>query len=723
MKIAHVFVEHPIMHLDHTFTYHCDSFSVCRGVRVQVPFGNTSIVGFVTGVEEINEEQLQQYSFALKWIQGVIDEEPLMNEELFRLADWMAKTCVAPTISCFQCMLPTKLKPKSSSGRIKMEAWVHVVKQHEKLTKKQQEALDALIEGGDMLRSQFYQIYKSPGKKLIDLGIVEIYEKEAAAHVEIVAENKPLEVTLSEEQSKAITRILEGKGHEVMLLHGATGSGKTEVFLRLAKDVLGEGKQVVLLVPEISLTPQMVHRVKSRFGTSVAIYHSGLNAQEKYEQYQLVKQHKVQIVVGTRSAIFMPFDTLGLIIMDEEHDTSYKQDSSPRYHCRDIAIQRGIYHNAKVLLASATPSLESYARAHKGVYKLVEMPTRINRSFPSIKLVEMRKAVTRGESYVLSNDLLDAMYKRLQRKEQSILLLNRRGYTPILRCISCGYVQMCPHCEVAMSYHKEEKVLKCHTCGHSMPVPSHCPACGSSTWRYLGLGTQKLEELVQIKFPQARIIRMDADTTSKKHAHEELLQAFGAKKADILLGTQMIAKGLDFDNVTLVGIINGDAMLNRSDYRSGELTYDLLEQASGRSGRGAKEGEVIIQAYDIHHYAVQCAAHHDYMSFFKNEMQYRHLAKYPPYTYLASIIFAHKKEDAVLAAINKAMQILQKKDGCKVLGPASLNKIKDETRKRILLKGKQQEILNLYVRDVYEQHQKTKQKARMEIDLAPIVLD
>lgn len=723
MKIAHVFVEHPIMHLDHTFTYRCDTFSVCRGVRVRVPFGNTSIIGFVTGVEEINEEQLKQYTFELKYIQEVIDEEPLINEELFQLADWIAKTYIAPTISCYQCMLPAKLKPKSSFTHIKMETWVRVIKQQEKLTKKQQEAFEALLKEGDMLRSQFYQIYKTPGKKLIELGVAEVYEKEAAANMAADKKEVPPAVTLSEEQNKAIAKIQQGKHHEVMLLHGATGSGKTEVFLRLAKDVVNAGKQVVLLVPEISLTPQMVNRVMSRFGAGVAIYHSGLNAQEKYEQYQLVKQHKVQIVVGTRSAVFMPFDRLGLIILDEEHDNSYKQDSSPRYHCRDIAIQRGLYHDASVLLASATPSLESYARAHKGVYKLVEMPNRINGSFPDITLVEMRKAVSNGESYLLSNDLLAAMYERLQRKEQIMLLLNRRGYTPILRCISCGYVQLCPHCEVAMSYHKEDNILKCHTCGHSMPVPTHCPACNSSTWRYLGLGTQKLEELVQIKFPQAKIIRMDADTTGKKYAHEELLQAFENKKADILLGTQMIAKGLDFDNVTLVGIVNGDAMLNRSDYRSSEFTYDLLEQASGRSGRGAKDGEVIIQAYDIHHYAVQCAAHHDYISFFKNEMQYRHLANYPPYTYLASIVFAHKKEEVVLAAIDKAMQVLQKKSGFKVLGPASLNKIKDETRMRILLKGKQQERLNLSVRDVYEQHQMTKQKARMEIDLAPIVLD
>ena len=723
MKIAHVFVEHPIMHLDHTFTYRCDTFSVQRGVRVQVPFGNTDIIGFVTSVEEITQEQLDQYSFEVKWISSVIDEEPLINEELFALADWMAKTCVAPVISCFQCMLPAKLKPRSSHGSAKMEAWVRYVKEVDGLTGKQTEALVALRKAKELPRAVFYQLYKTPGKKLITLGCAEVYEKEACAKLDEQSVIGSEDLALSEEQKLALQEIQSIHHHEVMLLHGATGSGKTEVFLRLAASVMKEGKQVVLLVPEISLTPQMVKRVKSRFGTHVAIYHSGLNAQEKYEQYQLVKQHKVQIVVGTRSAVFMPFDKLGLIIMDEEHDNSYKQDSSPRYHCRDIAIQRGKFHDAKVLLASATPSLESYARAHKGVYKLIRMPSRINGSFPDVKLVEMRKAVTKGENYLLSNALLAAIYERLQKKEQVILLLNRRGYTPILRCISCGHVQMCPHCEVAMSYHKDEKVLKCHTCGHTMPVPTHCPECGSSTWRYLGLGTQKLEELVQIKFPDARIIRMDADTTSKKNAHEELLQAFGNHEADILLGTQMIAKGLDFDNVTLVGIVNGDAMLNRSDYRSAELTYDLLEQACGRSGRGDKEGEVIIQAYDCSHYAIQCAAQHDYMTFFGHEMKYRHLAGYPPYTYLASITFAHKKESEVTAAIQQAVKVLHSKEGFKLLGPATLHKIKDETRMRLLLKGKQQEMLTYYVRDVYEQHQRTRQKARMEIDLAPVMIE
>ena len=722
MKIAHVFVEHPIYHLDHTFTYRCDGFALQRGVRVEVPFGKTHILGFVSEVEEISEEEFAAYSFEVKWIKRVVDEEPLINEELFALADWMAQTYVAPKISCIQCMLPAKLKPKSSHGNAKMEAFVVYVKDQEGLTQKQQIALQGLKLEKKMSRASFYQMYKTPGKKLIELVCAKVIEEEASANVEEL-HIKESAFTLSEQQKHAIETINASKHHEVFLLHGATGSGKTEVFLQLAADTIRQGKQVVILVPEISLTPLMVKRVKERFGNAVAIYHSALNDQEKYEQYQLVKHHKVRVVVGTRSAIFMPFDDLGLIIMDEEHDTSYKQDSMPRYHGRDIAIRRGIYHDAKVLLASATPSLETYARAYKQVYHLIEMPKRINDSFPLVKLVEMRQAMKNGEDATLSNALLDAIYDCLQKKHQVILLLNRRGYTPILRCISCGYVKQCPHCDVAMSYHKDEKLLKCHTCGYTTPVPTHCPQCGAGTWRYLGLGTQKLEELVHVKFPNARILRMDADTTGKKNAHEQILNRFERGEADILLGTQMIAKGLDFENVTLVGILNGDAMLARSDYRGAELTYDLLEQASGRSGRGDKEGRVIIQAYDIHHYAIVCAAQHDYASFFKKEMKYRHLAGYPPYAYLASMVFHHKDKDVLADSVQHAMRFLQNKEGFKVLGPATLHKIKDEERTRILLKGKDQSLLSHMVKGVYDHHIKDKKKAKLEIDLSPVSLE
>lgn len=719
MKIAQVYIEHPIPELDHTFAYRCDGFSVQRGVRVRVPFGVQSLIGFVDHVEEWDEEYLRQQSFAVKSIREVIDQEPLINEELFQLAKWMSQAYIAPVISCFQVMLPAKLKPRSSKETIKLEAYVCFQKEIEKLTEKQREALRQLQKNDVMLRSEFYKKFKSVGKKLIELGCARVVMKEAQASLSSYVPAPFL--SLTSDQDDALQQIVSADPKEVILLHGATGSGKTEVFLQLAKRALEENKQVLLLVPEISLTPQMVKRVRERFGAQVAIYHSALNNQEKYEQYQLVKRHQVSIVVGTRSAIFMPFDHLGYIILDEEHDTSYKQDSTPRYHCRDIAIERGKFHHAKVILASATPSLESYARAHKHIYRLINMPHRIRQQLPKVHLVEMGKAIRHRENYLLSDVMLEKIQERLERREQIILLLNRRGYTPILRCMECGYVQMCPHCDIAMAYHKDAHRLKCHTCGYQMQLPSLCPSCNADSWRYLGSGTQRLEELVKEKFPDAGVLRMDADTTMRKNAHEKILAAFQRHEADILLGTQMIAKGLDVEKVTLVGILNGDALLNRSDYRCAEITYDLLEQACGRSGRGQYAGEVVIQTYDTSHYAITCAASHDYVSFFKQEMRYRHLAGYPPYTYLVSIVFANKHENQAKRDATFAKSLLT--GDIRILGPVSLTKIHDEYRMRMILKGKDQLQLNQAASHLYREYQQARCSSRMEIDLHPIYLD
>lgn len=724
MRLAYVYMEHSTMKLDHTFTYRCDQFSLCRGVRVKVPFGrqNKELIGFVDHVEEVSDTYTDHLDYEIKSILAPIDEEPLINEELFALAAFMAKTCVAPMISCFQCMLPSKLKPKSTMGSIKTAVWVVFDHPLNEGTKRQREIAAQMEACGEMMRNEFYRQYKTAGKKLIEMGVLRTEERRVTAVLRHDWKQESAFV-LSEDQKRAIQRIEACKGHGVFLLHGVTGSGKSEVFLQLAQRVIQEGKQVLLLVPEIALTPQMMERVNKRFQGAAAIYHSALNAQEKYEQYMLVKQHRVSIVVGTRSAVFMPFDRLGLIIMDEEHDLSYKQDSSPRYHCRDMAMHRSRFHRCPLILASATPSLESYARAYKGVYELIEMPKRINECLPEVRIIEMKQALANQESYLLSNALLQAIDERLKQHEQIILLLNRRGYTPILRCVNCGYVMQCPHCDMAMNYHKDDNLLKCHTCGYTQKLPQHCPDCGKSVWRYLGMGTQRLEEFVQGKFPQARILRMDADTTGRKHAHEELLRRFEKREADILLGTQMIAKGLDFAHVTLVGILNGDALLNHSDYRCGELTYDLLEQASGRSGRHAKAGEVIIQAYDIDHYAITCAAKHDYRSFFVQEMNYRHLASYPPYAYLASIVFRHKQEKEAMECALYYVRQLQKEAGVKVLGPAALGKSRDEYRVRILCKGKDQQVLNTLIWSVYKQHLASHKQAVMEIDLQPLMLE
>lgn len=707
-----VCVEHPLKKLDQVFTYYSE-LNINNGCRVKVPFAYQELIGVVVNKHEQNDS-----GYEAKTIIEVLDDEPYYNDELFALAKYMSSKYIASEITCLKCMLPKKLKPQSKHGTIKYQRYVKVVKQANNLTSKQQLAYD-FLKSQDMTYSEYIKKFKSAGKKLIELGFVEEYQLEVKAILDTQKQEEQLTLTL--DQKLAYQQILNSS-KDVCLLHGVCGSGKTEVFLQLAQHYLNQGKQVLLLVSEISLTPMLCDKVKKRFNNKVAIYHSGLNDQEKYEQYQLVKKQEVHVVVGTRSAIFMPFENLGFIVMDEEHETSYKQDSMPKYHTRDIALFRVHYHKAKLLLCSATPSLESYARAYKGVYELVSLNQRINDSMPKVSLINMRDAIKENHDYMLSNTLKQAIRKRLDRHEQIILLLNRRGYSSVLRCLDCGYVHKCNHCDLALSYHKEENVMKCHTCHEIQPRLYICPQCGSTHFQFRGSGTQKLQEHVQSCFPQAKILRMDYDTTTKKGAHQKILNQFASHEADILLGTQMIAKGLDFENVTLVGILNGDALLSRSDYRSCELTYHLLEQASGRSGRGNKKGEVLIQTYDSYHYAITSVLTHNYLRFFENEMKYRHLASYPPYSYMVEIVCSHKDLKEVEKAIYAMMNTLEKIK-IKVLGPATLLKKKDMQRMRIILKGKNQDELIKYARILYDQHYQNKYKANMEIDVDPLYLE
>ena len=486
--------------------------------------------------------------------------------------------------------------------------------------------------------------------------------------------------------------------------------------------MLNQGKQVLILVPEISLTPQMVARVKGRFTTEVAIYHSALNNQQKYEQYCRVFEKQASIVVGTRSAVFMPFDHLGLIILDEEHDSSYKQDSLPQYHCRDIAIHRAQYFGCKVILGSATPSLESYARALKGVYGLTELKERVNRQLPVCTVVDMKNQ-SRSQSGILSDELKQKIAERLDRKEQVILLLNRRGYSPLIKCGQCGETLQCPHCDVALSYHKSINKMKCHLCGSEYPLITVCPKCGSRTFAAPGYGTQKLEEEVARLFPQARILRMDADTTSRKQAHQTLLEQFGHHEADILVGTQMIAKGLDYPQVTLVGILNADAGTARPDFRSVEMTFDLIMQAAGRSGRSSTPGEVIIQAFDPNHFAVAAGSRQDYSGFFYQEMQYRHLGGYPPYTYLIALTFSDSHPERPKQSAQWFAQALRQTDAFKVLGPSDLFKLQDRYRSRLVLKSKNLDQMKAVLSQVLEEYRSQKTQAHLSIDVNPLILD
>ena len=683
MFIIDIYVEHSNLKLDKTYTY-LSNEKVDKGCRVFVDFNHRKILGLCANCQycDDSEDVLNaKYGYKLKYIEEIIDDKPLLNEELYQLGLNMAYKSVSPVISCFNAMLPSVLKSKSNNSKIKKEKRVRICKIANDLTAKQQIAYDHLLANHDISYHDYLLLFKSAGKKLISDGYVEIYEIEKA-YIAKDLDTKEVDV-LTDEQLDAYHKILN-TDKTVSLLHGVTGSGKTSIFIALSLYMLKNNKQVIILVPEISLTTMMIDRFIKIFNDNVAIYHSGLNAQEKYEQYQRVKKHEVNIVVGTRSAVFMPFDNLGLIIIDEEHDESYKQDSIPCYDAKDIATDRAKYHNAKLLLASATPSLDSYARAIKHNYELVTLNKRYNSSLPMIEVVDMKNSSS--DDMIISDKLVNSLSETINRGKQAIILINRRGYSNILKCKSCNEALTCNHCDLTLSYHADIKAMMCHTCGKIYPIPSLCPSCKSNSgYASFGYGSQRVQQSICEHVKGAKIIRMDRDTTMTKDAHSKILNAFNNKEANILLGTQMIAKGLDYPDVELVGIINGDEGLKRSDYKSVELCFDLLVQASGRSGR-KNEGKVILQVFDQDHYAIKCSIDQDYVSFFKQEMKFRHAANYPPYTYMINILITHKKEKIAFDTANLFRSYLD--CDCKILGPAKLLKVKDDHRFRLVLMGK-----------------------------------
>ncbi len=545
-----------------------------------------------------------------------------------------------------------------------------------------------------------------------------------------IGRTEPL--VLTDSQANVLAPIAEairtGK-HEVTLCHGVTGSGKTEIYLQAIETVLSEGKEAIVLVPEIALTPQMVYRFKGRFGARVAVMHSGLSRGEKYDEWRKIQKGEVDVVVGARSAIFVPFKKIGLIIIDEEHETSYKQEENPRYHARDVAIYRGKHHLCPVLLGSATPSLESYARGEKGVYVLSELPDRVNKQeMPHVHMVDMREELRSGNRSIFSKQLYDLLLDRLKKKQQSVLFLNRRGYSTFVMCRDCGFVIQCPHCDISLTYHQRSSKLKCHYCGYEEPMPSVCPSCESDHIRYFGSGTQKVEETLTQLLPEARVIRMDVDTTQKKGSHERLLNAFGEGKADILLGTQMIAKGLDFPNVTLVGVIAADSMLHLPDFRSSEKTFQLLTQVSGRAGRHHLKGEVVVQSYTPEHYAVQRASEHDYHGFYQLEMRERKVHQYPPFFYLSLVTVSHPQFPEAVAITEKIAAFLKGKltKGATILGPvaAPIPRIKDRYRYQCMVKYKDEPSLLEALADIQKHYQDkfSKDALQIAIDMNPYLL-
>ncbi|WP_316274681.1 primosomal protein N' [Bacillus halotolerans] len=570
-------------------------------------------------------------------------------------------------------------------------------------------------------------------KTLIQKGLLkETYEEVYRDPYQDKMFKKTEPLPLTDEQSAAfqpIRRTLDNNEHQVFLLHGVTGSGKTEIYLQSIEKVLAKGKEAIVLVPEISLTPQMVHRFKGRFGSQVAVMHSGLSTGEKYDEWRKIHRKEVRLVVGARSAIFAPFENLGMIIIDEEHESSYKQEEMPRYHAKEVAIKRAEHHRCPVVLGSATPTLESYARAQKGVYELLSLKHRVNHQvMPEVSLVDMREELRNGNRSMFSIELMEKLEETIAKGEQAVLFLNKRGYSSFVMCRDCGYVPQCPHCDISMTYHRSGQRMKCHYCGHEEPVPHTCPECGSDHIRFFGTGTQRVEEELTKVLPHARVIRMDVDTTSRKGAHEKLLSAFGEGKADILLGTQMIAKGLDFPNVTLVGVLSADTTLHIPDFRSAEKTFQLLTQVSGRAGRHEKPGNVIIQTYTPSHYSIQLTKTHDYETFYQQEMAHRREQSYPPYYYLALVTVSHEEVAKAAVTAEKIAHFLKANCGAdtKILGPSAspIARIKDRYRYQCVIKYKQEiqisallkKILEHYKREIEQKH------VMISIDMNPYMM-
>lgn len=542
---------------------------------------------------------------------------------------------------------------------------------------------------------------------------VEVYRNPLAGFED---DEKPKPVTLNEQQQAALDQIasaINKRRSKTFLLEGITGSGKTEVYLHAISKALSQGRNALMLVPEISLTPQMVRQVKARFGNQVAVLHSALSEGEKYDEWRRIRRSETKVVVGARSAVFAPLDNIGLIVIDEEHEASYKQETDPRYNAKDVALWRSRYHHCPLVLGSATPALGSRARAQKHVYQLLRLTKRANnKKLPQVNLIDLKHVQFAGGQFDLSVDLVAAIKKRLEKKEEVILMLNRRGFANFMLCRECGFVLKCPNCDVSLNLHKDTNSMQCHYCGHSEPIPQACPNCQSKQIRFLGTGTQKVQEELKELLPGARILRMDVDTTRRKGSYKRILDAFGDHEADILLGTQMIAKGLDFPNVTLVGVINADTGLWISDYNASERTFELLTQVAGRAGRAEKEGEVLIQTYNPEHYAIQLAKTQDYERFYGYEMHVRHEGNYPPYFFTVLISISAKKEQNAAREAFRIKRYLMQHLGQEtiILGPSpsAISRLKNKYYYQILVKYKKEPNLNKLLHHVQDSAQEAR---------------
>lgn len=726
---AEVIINSDAIEIDRPFTYKVkeellDIIEI--GHRVKVPFGvkNKPTEAFVLGLKCEGIENVKK----IKYISSILDDIPILTRDDLKLVDFLRENYLCKYIDAIRTIIPSGLSKgiknkkktvivfnKELDGKLKdKDNYVKIVN----LIKEKD---------GELTKSEIINDYSLSSyslNKLIENGYLltedrVVYRYNTRSYIE---ESKNV---LNDEQKNAFNKILNSdkKG---FLLKGVTGSGKTEVYMNLVGETLKEGKSAIVLVPEISLTPQMIERFKGRFGKNVALFHSKLSQGERFDEWYRIKKGEARLVVGARSAIFLPLDNLGIIIIDEEHENTYKSEQNPKYLTKEVAKFLSEIKGCKYILGSATPSIETYYEALNGKLELVEIKNRVsNRPLPQMEIVDMREELKSRNLSLLSRSLYNEMKETLERKEQIILFLNRRGFSSFVSCRSCGYVFKCPECDLSMTYHKNGYLI-CHYCGRAQREQKVCPECGSKYVKFFGAGTQRVEEEVKKYFPKARVMRMDVDTTRNKDSHENIYNAFKSGEGDVLIGTQMVSKGLDFKNVTLVGVLAADISLNIPDYRSSERTYQIITQVAGRAGRGEKKGKVVIQTYTPNSLSLQYAIENNYNDLYNEEIKVRKIMNYPPFSTIFLINSISKDERKLKKFMNKVGESLRKlldsRENIQILGPVPciITKLKDNYRWQIIIKGNLDNKLKLKIKDIlYELNKSVYNEIRISMDINP----
>ena len=725
---AEIILNSEALEIDRPFTYKIPvelEEKVQVGQIVKVPFGmgNKTSEGFVLSIKEENEVNI---SFRVKKISSIITNEPIINEDDINLINFLRKKYLCKYIDAFRLLIPVGIMKGAKSKRKK----VIVFKSGDLSCIQKSEGYVDIINflrenSGKYTKSELINVnsisqYKL--NKLIEKGLL-VVEEETVFRYNNRTYNIDSEKELTFEQKHVLDEY-NNSGNNLFLLKGVTGSGKTEVYMRMVEEVLEKNQSAIVLVPEISLTPQMIERFKGRFGRDVALFHSKLSDGERFDEWFRVKEGKAKLVVGARSAIFLPVKNLGLIIIDEEHENTYKSDQNPKYQTKEVAEFLSEQKGCRVVLGSATPTIETYYRALTGDLKLLELNSRVDgKAMPPMKIVDMRNELRSGNISLFSRELFRDMQEKISKGEQVILFLNRRGFSTFVSCRSCGYVFKCEECDISMTYHRSG-LLVCHYCGKTKRAPQKCPKCDSKYVKFFGAGTQRVEEEVKKYFKDARVLRMDVDTTRGKDSYENIYNSFKEGKADILIGTQMISKGLDFKNVTLVGVLAADMSINIPDYRAAERTFQIITQVAGRAGRGEKQGKVVIQTYTPEHYSLEYAVNYDYEGFYDKEFTVRALMKYPPFGKILLINGISKKEELLKNFMHKIFNVIkplaEKELEVHVLGPIPclVSKVKENYRWQIVIKGEFESEFAKKIKELlYDENKNVYNDIRISMDI------